>query len=681
MRMIKHETTPYAIRYLPPELLHFLQSRATGDGIVGVKGRFFPQERRVLHKRKKCKVSAWAARHRVVHMSSLPGRWRNETTPHVAGIMDASFYPSVRNIVICKTVQSAGTEGVLNCIGYAASREPGPIMFVYADEAAANKMAEKRIIPMFQSSRELKGLLSKTTKDFIDVIGSPIDMAWSGSASTLSSTPVRYLVRDEINKWKDAKDEASSMELAKQRTTTWEGREKIWDICTPTTEKGAISVRLQECDVVFEFWPQCPYCKTHQPMRFEHIDFCEVTDPALMERDRAARYLCCGEECGVLWDDNDRNSALLTGEWRDSEGGQELFAYLEEHNPHAIGFHVPSWVSRFVSLSSAAASFLRYKKTNDLEDLKIFRNKHCAEAWVEDLANRSESQIRLLCDDRAPGIVPSAITTNEGKRMEQVAALVCGVDTQDNSLPYVVRAFGFGENATSWLVDYGHLADFEALDTLMYNTAFLDAEGNEYTISLTAQDAMGHRTADVYEFCADRKGLIIPCQGRARSLAILKYSARDFYPNTSRRILGGLNLVQHNVNFFKSRVNRALGTAPNEQGALMLHREFDVSADAHLDSGIDLVGSYVREMLVEYYDSEKDLWVCPDGKDNHFWDCEVLCQVAAWHLGVRHWAHPLEVSPVPQSPKKRERNHNSTRSTNRNTSRNTSHNTRRSSRW
>jgi len=32
--------------------------------------------------------------------------------------------------------------------------------------------------------------------------------------------------------------------------------------------------------------------------------------------------------------------------------------------------------------------------------------------------------------------------------------------------------------------------------------------------------------------------------------------------------------------------------------------------------------------------------LCPEGKDNHFRDCEVMALVAAYELGLRNWKRP-----------------------------------------
>ena len=38
---------------------------------------------------------------------------------------------------------------------------------------------------------------------------------------------------------------------------------------------------------------------------------------------------------------------------------------------------------------------------------------------------------------------------------------------------------------------------------------------------------------------------------------------------------------------------------------------------------------YARHLCAEALDPEKQIWVCPGGRPNHYWDCEVLCFAAA----------------------------------------------------
>lgn len=44
----------------------------------------------MLYKRKAESPSVWAEKHRVLRMSSIPGKWRHVFTPYLAPLMDGS---------------------------------------------------------------------------------------------------------------------------------------------------------------------------------------------------------------------------------------------------------------------------------------------------------------------------------------------------------------------------------------------------------------------------------------------------------------------------------------------------------------------------------------------------------------------------------------------------------------
>lgn len=46
----------------------------------------------------------------------------------------------------------------------------------------------------------------------------------------------------------------------------------------------------------------------------------------------------------------------------------------------------------------------------------------------------------------------------------------------------------------------------------------------------------------------------------------------------------------------------------------------------------DIDVKYYKQLNAEYFDAEKQMWICPPGKDNHFFDCESM-QVAAAFIG------------------------------------------------
>ena len=294
-----------------------------------------------------------------------------------------------------------------------------------------------------------------------------------------------------------------------------------------------------------------------------------------------------------------------------------------------------------MSLSDIAAAFLQWKKSGDIDDLKNFKTQFCGVPWVEPKAGRTLEQILHLCDDRPRGRVPAP----HADGTPRVSCLTAGVDTQGTYLRYVIRAWGYGESLPSWLVQCGYLSDFTSLEKILFHTTFYDAQENPYSIALAVQDAMGHRTFEVYEMCSRYRGLILPYQGLPRGSAPVRYSPREYYPGTKIIIPGGINLLRVDTNYFKSHLAAKLAVAPQDPGAFLLHNAYDAESNA------PLLDEYAKEMTTETYDEEKLRWICPKGAPNHYWDCEVMASVAAYELGVQNWPIPGQ-EPVQQVVKK-----------------------------
>ncbi|MBN1106913.1 MAG: phage terminase large subunit family protein, partial [Deltaproteobacteria bacterium] len=364
----------------------------------------------------------------------------------------------------------------------------------------------------------------------------------------------------------------------------------------------------------FDYHVRCPACRAYQVMEFDRIRWPEEErDPEKIESQNLAWYEC--KHCNDRWDDYRRDLAARRGQWRSRESAQALRAYLFQHRPAKIGFHIPSWLSHFVSLGEVAASFLKGLK--DKNKLKDFMNKHKAEPWKDYTVERKEDRILALRDERYMGLVPSGGV---------ISCLTAGVDTQDHGFYYEIRAWGWGMNLESWQVRFGFVETFGALKEILLDHRYKDVDGREYFVRLTVQDAMGHRTSDVYDFTRLNKG-VIPFKGEQKLAQPHTWSKIDVYPGTTKPIPGGIRLLRADATFFKNQLARKLEINPMDPGAWHLCAE--------------ATEEYARQMCAEYQD-EKGFWQCPENRPNHLWDCSYLNLVAADVLGVRFWKKPEE---------------------------------------
>ncbi|MDR2821201.1 MAG: phage terminase large subunit family protein [Desulfovibrio sp.] len=618
-----------------PETAAMVRVLVAERGSLGWKWMWKTGERAIFRRRAPVPVSRWAERHRVVHLSSRPGPWLNAVTPYIAGVMDASFFPTVQSTSLMKCPQSGGTEAVHNCVAYAIDRAPGPVLYVYPDEPTARENAKDRIIPMIRSSRRLSEYLTGMSDDLatlrINLAHITIYMGWSGSAMRLGNKPIRYLVLDELDKFQNSKREAASEDLAEKRVITWGRRARIWKISTPTVVDGPIHTAFQKAEARFHFMVICPSCNRELLMSFEQIKWDDsVNDPVAIRSKRLAWYEC--QHCQAKWSDVDRDMAARGGLWREENSGLSMYEALEKFKPISIAFHIPAWLSPFVPLSDVAARALEYETTKDMAVYKDLQNNFKAEPWEEQYEKRSEDIILSLCDDRPRGHVPGSVG---GK--ERAACLLAGVDTQLRYFRYVIRAFGFGEDGESWLVQEGVAPSLRALDELFWRSQYTDTDGKAYMVRGVIIDAMGdpQRTAQVYAWAAKNRGRVFPSQGVHAPSVPVGYAPQEYFPGPKGeriKIPGGILLHKVDTTLFKGTLANKLAINKDDPGAFHLHANDDGA-----------LGAYAKEMVAEVWNTEKALWDNPHSRPNHAWDCEYLLQALYWMLGVSRVKRPGEI--------------------------------------
>jgi phage terminase large subunit GpA-like protein len=606
---------------------------------------FSRAEKKVMRKQKSVRVSKWAEQNRVVTMSSLPGPWKNSVTPYLAGIMDAAGLSHVRIVTICKAPQTGVSEAAHNFVGHQIDRDPGPVMYIYPDEQTARENSRDRILPMIKSSAKLRTYLRKSEDDAatmrINLEHMPIYLAWASSAARLGNKPIKDAIADEKDKYPmtAGKREASPTALIAKRLITYKNISTLWNISTPTFEDGPITVDFNEAQVRFDFWVVCPGCGERILMDFDQIRWPEdERDPKKIEAGELAWYEC--QACEEKWSDAKRDMAVRMGQWQDRASGLELFACLEKYKTKDIAFHVPSWLSHFVSLSTIAAAFIKTLKKYYPGTWRIsqrdFFNQHKATFYTEITAETSIDRLMELNDDRPRGLVPGGGVA---------AALLATVDTQDNGFWYRIRAWGWGETAESWGVIEGFVMTFEALERILWENTYKDANGKQYTVHFALIDAMGHRTKEVYEWCKKHPGKILPLQGVDRQNAPVTYSNLTNYPGTKKSIPGGITLVRVKSNYYKDSLASRLEVSPNDPGAYHMHKDTTIE--------------WTR-MLTSEYVTEKGSWECRPGWDNHGWDLEYyqvalhdICEIAQWSQKAPKY--DLEENDIKQELKKKQK--------------------------
>lgn len=572
-------------------------------------------------------VSEWAGKYRFLdeRSSSMPGKWKNEMTPYLVGIMDEFNNYQTEKIVFCKCTQLGGTEALNNMICFSVAQDPAPMMIVYPTSELADSVVEQRIKPMLKASKETKKHFKEknSNKKELQFDNMYISIVGSNSPSELASRPIRYLFLDEVDKYpNESKKEADPISLAVERTKTFNNR-KIYMCSTPTTRTGHIWEEKEKADIEKHYFVPCPHCGEFIELKFAQIRWPDDNEK-LSAADKAefAQYIC--QECGNVINDSDKMEMLQKGKW---ETVKENTKFTK-----TVAFWINTLYSPFTRFSQIAKAYLIAK--DDTEALHNFTNSWLAEPWEDTKLKTNAETVMERQTDLPEFVVP-----------EWTRLLTAGVDVQETSLYYIIRAWG--EYLTSQLVTRGQVTSFRDIERIM-NLEYMKPDGTVKLVDLCLIDS-GDQTDEVYDFAAMNSEWCLPSKGTSYMVNYFKLSSVN---KTSSKAYGmTLALVDGGKykDMIAGRMKRENGT-----GSWMV---FD---------GIDL--EYCTQVTAEHKITEKGgggklrtRWVQKTSHaDNHYLDCEVYGMAAADILGVRSLFlqdnnhAPVARDPVVNSPPQRQ---------------------------
>jgi phage terminase large subunit GpA-like protein len=437
-------------------------------------------------------VSQWADEHRMLssEASAEPGQWRTARVPYMRAIMDA-LSPSdpTERIVVMKGAQLAGTEAILNALGYLIHLAPGPALLVQPTVEIAQRFSKQRLTPMIDATPALRERVKEArSRDSGNTIlvkqfpGGIVIITGANSAAGLRSMPIRYLECDEVDEYPgDVEGQGEPISLAEKRTSTFSNR-KVLLVSTPTL-KG-----LSRIEAEFTNSDQrrysicCPFCGHWDWIRWPQIRW-EEGHP------QTAHLICV--QCQGVIEERRKSELLASGQWRATAKG----------DGHTAGFHLSGLYSPlgWVSWERIVREFLKADaaaKRGDFTLLKTWVNTRLGETW-EERGETVEPDTLLARAERYPAEVPTG-----------VGVLVASVDVQGDRLEAQVMGFGAGEE--SWLIAWQQFPGDPASDRLWWeldrflNQTFTHESGQSIAITCATVDSGGHHTEQVYRFCKTR---------------------------------------------------------------------------------------------------------------------------------------------------------------------------------
>lgn len=562
-------------------------------------------------------VSEWAEKYRMLDSksSAMPGPWSNDITPYLTGVMDEFNNYETEKIIFVKPTQIGGTEALQNMIGYIVMQDPSPTMIVYPTDTLAKSVSENRLQPMLKATPEIAKKFDENSSLLeLQFDSMYISLTGSNSPSGLASKPIRFLMMDEVDKYPGASSkEADPIKLATERTKTFHNK-KIYITSTPTLKTGHIWKEKEAADIEKHFFVPCPHCGEYIEFKFQNIRFPDDEGMSYADRAEFATYVC--QECGCLITDNDKHNMLKLGEWRTVRHNTK---YVRN-----VAFWINTLYSPFVRWSDIAKEFLVSK--DDPEDLQNFVNSWLAEAW-EDTKLKTSAELVLERQTELPAYVVPQWTK----------LLTAGVDVQENSLYWSIRAWG--EFLTSQNIAHGQSLSFEEIDRIM-NMQYMTEEGDPMVVNLCLIDS-GDQTDIVYDFCALHSDYALPVKGSSH--AQLSHYKLSMVNKTDSRAYG-MQLVLVDGGRYKDMIAGRM-QRPNGKGSWMVY------------SGCDM--EYATQVTAEHKvnvktpGGTKQVWQKKSSHaDNHYLDAEVYALAAADVMGVRtlHLVEEQQVKPAREQP-------------------------------
>lgn len=547
-------------------------------------------------------VSEWAEKYRILDQksSAAPGPWRNAKTPYLTDIMDEFNNYETEKIVFCKPTQVGGTEALQNMVGYVIDQDPAPSMIVYPTLDLAKTVSENRLVPMFDDSPTLrKKFLNDDSKNLeLQFTGMYLALAGSNSPASLASRPIRYLFLDEIDKFPGASNkEADPISLAEERTKTFHNR-KIFEASTPTLKTGHIWQDLEGCDIIKHYFVTCPHCGKEIELKFAQIKFPDREDMSYADRAEFATYIC--QECGKEIDDRYKPQMLMGGRWKIVKRNTKF--------ARSVGYWMNTLYSPFVRWSEIAKKFLTTK--DDPDTFQNFVNSWLAEPWEDTKVKTNADLVLERQTSREPLVIPS-----------WAKILTAGVDVQETSLYYTIRAWG--DYLTSQNIAHGQVTSLQDVESIMNQYYPVEDTGEVRLVDLCLIDS-GDQTDTIYEFTIGREDWCLPVKGSSKEMMsnfkISKINAvsSKAYGNTLVIVDGGKY-----KDSIAARMHRKNGT-----GSWMVYKGCDME--------------YAQQVTAEHKVKQKkngrtvEKWVQKISHgDNHYLDAEVYAYAAADLMGVR----------------------------------------------
>ena len=420
------------------------------------------------------------------------GKFSFNFAPHTRKPLQVLGDEDVSEVVLWFASQAGKTTIGMIALNHYMDNVGGNAMFFLPSDDLIAFTATDRILPSITRTinkdsvlqeKEERALRDNTRN--IRYLGGTIRILSSTKPANRKSTPARFIVLDEISEMKH-----QHVEEISERAKTYElFGGKILKTSTAMSEDDPIVSAYKTSIVRYEYEVMCPYCKkSHVDNFLENIVYPPMgkfnIDESLSDAERTkiyanlasaeAKYKC--PHCNALWDDKDKDNAIIKGGWAIKSEAKE---------GKSVGFKASSFISRFVTIKTMTQKFIL--ADNDEKKAVFYRG------WL--------NQIYV------PEIKTTPIETLEGLKGElgelilpkDCIGLFCAIDVQKDH--YYFSVVAVNSKLDKFVVEYGRVENEADLITFMTTRSYRMGDSQTpYFVEVFAVDS-GAWAEEIYRFC------------------------------------------------------------------------------------------------------------------------------------------------------------------------------------
>lgn len=531
--------------------------------------------------------------------ASQLSKWK--TLPYQKGILDAMTDPLVEKVTVKKSARIGYTKMCDIVIGYNIQNNPRNIMVVQPTIEDAQQFSKDEIDPMLRDIpvlRELSPEEKTRTKDSTILRkrfpGMTLYVIGANSPRGFRAKSAGLVVFDEVNGYPPTAGREGNQIYLGYRRADYYWDKKFIHGSTPTMKGFSAITQLYEQSDMRKYHVPCPWCGHMQPLEWSHINFSKQGTA------KKPVYICAACEKAIGYDKHrwmmERGEWIAAREFDGHAGFQIWSAY--SYSPNATWRHI---VEAFQDAK------------DDREKLKTWVNTWLGEDSEEEGERLNQNALRERRESYG-AVMPMG-----------TALLTCVVDTQDDRLELLVKAWG--KNEESWDIDHiiigGNTSldsTWEKLDTVLQRT-WPHMNGSQFHIQCVLIDTGGHRADQVYAFVKTRQSRnVYAIKGSTERMApIIKLSqAKRGKKSKASRYM--VDLVIVGVNTAKDLVASRLQRTDPGPGFIHFPAHFS-------DSYFEQLVSEKRVTRYSFGRAYSD-WVKVPGSRNEAWDLEVYSVAA-----------------------------------------------------